>query len=77
MLPLCSAEHPSPPQVQTFMSFMTFNISSIFQNFLENLAPFPDMTENEITEYLWEKSVELEPRGTETLRKKSTNTVRF
>ena len=35
------------------------------------------MTENEITEYLWEKSVELEPRGTETLRKKSTNTVRF
>jgi hypothetical protein len=34
------------------------------------------MPENAIMEYLWEKSVELEPRGNETLRKKSSSTVR-
>ncbi len=34
----------------------------LFQAFLENLDPFPGKTEKEITDYLWAKSIDIEPR---------------
>ena len=33
------------------------------QEFLENLDPFPSMSEKEVTDYLWERSIEIEPRN--------------
>lgn len=34
-----------------------------FQAFLENLDPFPGMDDNEVTNYLYGKSKEIEPKG--------------
>ena len=37
---------------------------------METLTPFPGMSEKAITDYLWEKSIEIEPRGTDTTQRK-------
>ena len=31
---------------------------------MENLDPFPNLSEKEVTDYLWERSIEIEPRNT-------------
>ncbi len=33
---------------------------------MENLNPFRDMNEREVTDYLWAKSSEIEPRNAES-----------
>ena len=30
---------------------------------MENLEPFPNLSEKEVTDYLWERSIEIEPRN--------------
>lgn len=44
------------------------------REFIEKLQPFPsDMSENEISNYLYEKSLEIEPRGAKQLPKLVSN----
>ncbi len=37
--------------------------------YLESLDPFPEQNEKEICEYLWNKSIELEPRDASIKKK--------
>ena len=39
--------------------------------FIESLDPFPHINEKEITDYLWQKSVEIEPRAADTIKRKN------
>ncbi|XP_023014475.2 son of sevenless isoform X1 [Leptinotarsa decemlineata] len=40
-----------------------FSKEQSIMNFLENLNPFGDMNDNDISNYLWKKSHEIEPKG--------------
>ena len=37
---------------------------------MENLDPFPNMSQKEIKDYLWNKSTEIEPKGNDPAIKK-------
>ena len=41
------------------------------KQFLETLDPFPILQRNEITDYLWAKSIEIEPRSSDTIKRKN------
>ena len=41
------------------------------KSFLETLEPFPGFTEKEVTDFLWAKSVEIEPRADQTIKRKN------
>lgn len=43
------------------------NVNNGFQHFLEALAPFEGLKDNEISNYLYNKSLEVEPRGCKTV----------
>ena len=55
---------------------IAFSISTPlnFQTFLENLDPFPDKSTNEIEKYLYDKSLEIEPRNPSDKKKSVTIT---
>merc|ERR1719397_484689 len=38
------------------------------KHFLENLDPFPSLSEKEITDSLWSRSIKLEPQATDTIK---------
>lgn len=45
-------------------SHYTYAVEPRIREYIEKLQPFPpDVTENEISNYLYEKSLEIEPRG--------------
>jgi son of sevenless-like protein len=45
-------------------SHYCFTVEPRIREYIEKLQPFPiDMSENEISNYLYEKSLEIEPRG--------------
>ncbi|KAL1502670.1 hypothetical protein ABEB36_007783 [Hypothenemus hampei] len=46
-----------------------FNVESQIRNFLETLNPFADMSDTDIENYLYRKSLEIEPRGCRQLPK--------
>lgn len=53
--------------------FTLLDHDPFFQHFLESINPFPDYSDKEITDYLWEKSIEIEPKGADpALKKKIT-----
>jgi len=37
---------------------------------LEHIDPFPGMSDKEITDYLWDRSIEIEPRNPDPAQKK-------
>jgi len=39
--------------------------------FLESLDPFPHLDDKEVTDYLWGKSIEIEPRSSDTIKRKT------
>merc|ERR1719361_2811516 len=39
--------------------------------FLEDLDPFPGLTEKEISDFLWSRSIEIEPRNSETIKRRN------
>jgi len=41
------------------------------RQFLEELDPFPGWSEKEITDYLWAKSTEIEPRASDTIKRRN------
>ncbi|XP_044762571.1 protein son of sevenless [Coccinella septempunctata] len=46
-----------------------YTVEPKIRHFLENLCPFGDMSENEINNYLYNKSIEIEPRGCKQIPK--------
>ena len=46
------------------------------QTFIENIEPFPDWSEKEVTDYLWTKSIEIEPRNADPSQKKKLSVRR-
>ncbi|KRT85021.1 hypothetical protein AMK59_1162 [Oryctes borbonicus] len=46
-----------------------FKVEPIIRHFLENLNPFVDMNDNDISNYLFNKSIEIEPRNCKQLPK--------
>ena len=52
------------------MSLNELKTSIMFQDFLANLNPFPDMNCTEIDNYLWAKSSDLEKHCSDTQRKR-------
>lgn len=45
-------------------SHYCFSVEENIREFIERIQPFsPEMTENEISDYLFNKSLEIEPRG--------------
>ncbi|XP_060532869.1 protein son of sevenless isoform X2 [Cylas formicarius] len=46
-----------------------FKVEPQIRNFLEHLSPFGDLTDTDISNYLYQKSMEIEPRGCRQLPK--------
>ncbi|KAL3271133.1 hypothetical protein HHI36_021630 [Cryptolaemus montrouzieri] len=46
-----------------------YTVEPKIRHFLETLSPFGDMSENEINNYLYNKSIEIEPRGCKQIPK--------
>ncbi|XP_045467186.1 protein son of sevenless [Harmonia axyridis] len=46
-----------------------YTVEPKIRHFLENLCPFGDMSENEVNNYLYNKSIEIEPRGCKQIPK--------
>lgn len=44
-----------------------FTFEILFQNFLETLDPFGDQRDHDVSTYLYNKSLELEPRACKQL----------
>lgn len=47
------------------------------QTFIENIDPFPDTDEKEVTDYLWTKSIEIEPKNANPNQKKKLSVSCF
>merc|ERR1712142_264995 len=41
------------------------------RQFLEDLDPFPGLNEKEVTDYLWARSTEIEPRSSDTIKRRN------